>query len=63
MKKMIPKVGTKAPMKTGGTGGGMSKAAVAKAMPKKADTKAAKPDMLRNTKMVTRRMDKAMKGV
>lgn len=50
MARMEPKVGTKGPVKTGGTGGGMSKDSVAEAMkPKKAEsTKRVVVDTKRN---------------
>lgn len=57
-----PKIGTKAPEKKGGTGGGLSKAAVAEAAPKAAKAvKAAKPDPKRHLKMEVRRNADAKK--
>ena len=59
-----PKIGTKAPTKHGGTGGGLSKAAVAEATPKASKAvKAAKPDPKRHLKMEVRRNADAMKHI
>lgn len=56
-----PKIGTKAPAKVGGTGGGLSKPAVAAATKKAAaPAKAAKP-LPRNMRMEVRSRAEALK--
>lgn len=54
-----PKIGTKAPPKVGGTGGGLSKPAVAAAGKK--PEPAAKPEQPRNMRMETRSRAEALK--
>ncbi len=56
-----PKIGTKGPVRTGGSGGGLSKASVAAAVKPKPAPKAATPDPKRFMKMETRRNAKALK--
>jgi hypothetical protein len=56
-----PKIGSKAPMKTGGTGGGLSKAAVGEAMSKASPIKRVESKMSLPRAVDTKRNAKAMR--